>query len=313
MNTMKCLIALTVVLSLSILSSAAPSDAPGHMPDARMLRFPDISSNKIVFSYAGDLWTVPREGGAARRLSSPRGNEMFPKFSPDGSLIAFSGNYDGNTDVYIVGAEGGSPTPADPPSRQRSGRRMVPRRPARALPLAHGQFFGSLQPVLQTVHRWRPASRRLPLPYGELASFSPDGSRIAFQFISRELRNWKRYRGGMASDLWLYDFLNNSSEKLTDFARHRRRADVARGHDLLPLRPGRQRQAQHLGLRTAQQAIQAGDPFHRVRRQVAQSRARRDRLSRTAGSSTCSTWPREEIDASGRSRCPTICLRSARS
>ena len=109
MNAMKCVTALIVVLSLSILSLAAGSGDPGHMPDARMLRFPDVSAEKIVFSYAGDLWIVPKEGGTARRLSSPKGNEMFPKFSPDGTRIAFSGNYDGNTDVYIVGAEGGSP------------------------------------------------------------------------------------------------------------------------------------------------------------------------------------------------------------
>ena len=216
MNTMKCLIALTVVLSLSILSSAAPSDAPGHMPDARMLRFPDISSNKIVFSYAGDLWTVPREGGAARRLSSPRGNEMFPKFSPDGTRIAFSGNYDGNTDVYIVGAEGGSPARL---THHPDSDLVVEWYPDGAHVLYRSRMASSSgrfnRFFKQSIEGGLP--KTLPLPYGELASFSPDGSRIAFQFISREMRNWKRYRGGMASDLWLYDFINNSSEQLTDF------------------------------------------------------------------------------------------------
>ena len=208
--------ALVAVLSLSLVSSAAQAAGTGHVPDARMLRFPDISSDKIVFSYAGDLWTVAKEGGVARRLSSPKGNEMFPKFSPDGTMIAFSGNYDGNTDVYIVGAEGGSPTRLThhPDSDlvvewYPDGQHVLYRSRMASSSGRFNRFFK------QSIDGGLPQT--LPLPYGELASFSPDGSRIAFQFISRELRNWKRYRGGMASDLWLYDFLNNSSEKLTDF------------------------------------------------------------------------------------------------
>ena len=215
MNAMKSLAALTVILSFSIASSAAASDA-GHMPDARMLRFPDVSGDKIVFSYAGDLWTVSREGGTARRLSSPKGSEMFPKFSPDGTMIAFSGNYDGNTDVYIVGAEGGSPTRLThhPDSDMvvewyPDGQHVLYRSRMASSSGRFNRFFK------QSIEGGMPTT--LPLPYGELASFSPDGSRIAFQFISREMRNWKRYRGGMASDLWLYDFLNNSSEQLTNF------------------------------------------------------------------------------------------------
>ena len=217
MSTTRYWAAIATVLMSSIAVFAAGSGDLGHVPDARMLRFPDLSAERIVFSYAGDLWTVLRTGGTARRLSSPKGNEMFPKFSPDGTLIAFSGNYDGNTDVYIVGADGGSP-------------RRLTHHPGSDLVV---EWYPDGQSVL---YRSRMASssprfnrffkqpiegglpKTLPLPYGELASFSPDGSRIAFQFISRELRNWKRYRGGMASDLWLYDFLNNSSEKLTDFA-----------------------------------------------------------------------------------------------
>jgi len=216
MNTMKCLTALIVVLSLSILSIAAASGDPGHMPDARMLRFPDVSAEKIVFSYAGDLWTVPKAGGTARRLSSPKGSETFPKFSPDGKRIAFSGNYDGNTDVYIIGAEGGSPQRLThhPDSDlvvewYPDGQHILYRSRMASPSGRFNRFFK------QSIEGGLP--KTLPLPYGELASFSPDGSRIAFQFISRESRNWKRYRGGMASDLWLYDFLNNSSEQLTDF------------------------------------------------------------------------------------------------
>jgi len=78
--------------------------------DARMLRQADVSATQIAFVYAGDIWVAPKTGGTAVRLSSPRGEESFPRFSPDGSMIAFSGNYDGNLDIYVVPASGGLPT-----------------------------------------------------------------------------------------------------------------------------------------------------------------------------------------------------------
>src|SRR6201991_2724737 len=77
--------------------------------DAGLFRFPDVSNNLIVFTYANDLWTIPKEGGTAIKLSSPPGVESYPKFSPDGKSIAFSGNYDGNSDVYVIPSNGGVP------------------------------------------------------------------------------------------------------------------------------------------------------------------------------------------------------------
>src|SRR5215204_5032178 len=77
--------------------------------DAGLLRFPDVSQSQIVFTYANDIWIVGKEGGTASKLSSPAGVESFPKFSPDGKTIAFSGNYDGNKDVYILPVNGGIP------------------------------------------------------------------------------------------------------------------------------------------------------------------------------------------------------------
>src|SRR6266498_1102485 len=91
---------------------AADIETNGSAPrgiDARMMRYPDVSATQIVFSYAGDIWVAPKSGGLAERLSSPRGEEIFPRFSPDGSQIAFSGNYDGNLDIYVVPAIGGLP------------------------------------------------------------------------------------------------------------------------------------------------------------------------------------------------------------
>jgi len=202
-----------ILLSLSYGSMYAQQE---QIPDAKMLRFPDVSADRIVFVYAGDLWTVPKAGGLARRLSSPRGQELFPKFSPDGTMIAFSGNYDGNTDVYMMPADGGTP-------------KRLTHHPEAELVV---EWYPSGEQILYRSRMTSPSTRfnrlfrqsvagglaaQLPLPYGELASFSPDGTRIAFQLISNESRTWKRYRGGMASDIWLYDFQNNTSEKMTDF------------------------------------------------------------------------------------------------
>ena len=216
MNTTRITSTLVVVLLFWGVSAGIAADDLLHMPDARMLRFPDVSAEQIVFVYAGDLWTVPKTGGTARRLSSPKGREMFPKFSPDGALIAFSGNYDGNTDVYVVSARGGIPRRLTHHSASDAvvewypdGKHVLYRSRMKSPSGRFNQFFK------QSIEGGMPET--LPLFYGELASFSPDGTRIAFQFISRESRNWKRYRGGMASDLWLYDFINNTSEKFTDF------------------------------------------------------------------------------------------------
>ena len=206
-----------LLASLLFLTGAAlAAPAGNHEPDALMLRFPDVSRDSIVFVYAGDLWVVPRTGGIARRLSSPPGHEFFPKFSPDGRWIAFTGNYDGNTDVYLMPARGGRP------------RRLTYH------PMADYivEWYPDGRHLLFRSQRMSPRNRfnrlfrisikggpaePLPMPYGELATFSPDGKRMVFQVISREFRTWKRYRGGMASDLWLYDFTRNWSEKITKF------------------------------------------------------------------------------------------------
>ncbi|MFQ5787824.1 MAG: peptidase S41, partial [Thermodesulfobacteriota bacterium] len=185
-------------------------------PDARMLRFPDVSAENIVFVYAGDLWIVPKEGGLARKLSSAKGHEIFPKFSPDGKTIAFSGNYDGNIDVYIIPAKGGIPNrlthhPDDDLVVEwyPDGNNILFRSQMMSPLRRFNRFFK--KPIEGGI------PEALPMPYGELASFSTDGKSMVFQFISAENQTWKRYRGGMASDIWLYDFTNNTSEKLTDF------------------------------------------------------------------------------------------------
>src|SRR5438128_633762 len=108
MKKIRPTIPLLVLICACAASMAETSLVTGSV-DARMFRYPAVSATEIAFVYAGDIWVVPKSGGTATRLSSPRGEELFPRFSPDGSLIAFTGNYDGNQDIYVVPSSGGLP------------------------------------------------------------------------------------------------------------------------------------------------------------------------------------------------------------
>jgi tricorn protease len=182
--------------------------------DAGLFRYPDVSKTTIVFTYANDLWLVPKEGGTAIRLSSPAGVESFPKFSPDGSAIAFSGNYDGNQDVYVVPASGGVPTrltyhglPDRVVEWTPDGKRVLFASGRESGRERYNQFY-TIAPTGGPVEK-------LPLAYAEFGTYSPDGKQMALTFISQVFRNWKRYRGGWNADIHLFNFANNTSEKIT--------------------------------------------------------------------------------------------------
>jgi len=190
----------------------------GHLQaqvDARMLRYPDVSETHIAFVYAGDIWVVPKEGGLAQRLSSPVGEETFPRFSPDGKSIAFSGNYDGNTDVYLIPAMGGMPTRL---THHGMGDRVVGWYPDGKRILYASSMMSGRQRYNQFYYE--PVSgglpERLPVPYAEFGAISPDGNTLAFEPISRSFRTWKRYRGGMAPDIWFFDLRKQTSQNITD-------------------------------------------------------------------------------------------------
>jgi tricorn protease len=199
--------------TLSLLFSVAPS-AQAQV-DARLLRYPDVSATSITFVYGGDIWVVPREGGVAQRLSSPAGEETFPRFSPDGARIAFSGNYDGNTDVYVMPAAGGSPVRL---THHPSSDRLIDWYPdGRALLIASG--MQSEKDRFNKLYRLASSGglpEQLPLPYGEVGAISPDGRQIAYTPGSLDFRTWKRYRGGWAQDLWLFDLASHAARKITD-------------------------------------------------------------------------------------------------
>ncbi|MDY0160209.1 MAG: protease, partial [Bacteroidales bacterium] len=194
--------------------------------ETRLLRFPAIYDNQIVFTYAGDLYTVNIEGGTARRLTSSQGYEMFARFSPDGSMIAFTGQYDGNTEVYIMPAEGGTPkrlTYTATLGRDDIGDRMGPNNIVmgftpdgkyvvyRSRKKTFNSFIGHLFKVPVNGGM----SEQLPFATGSWFSFSNDGEKIALNKIFREFRTWKYYRGGMADDIWLHDFKTHKTERIT--------------------------------------------------------------------------------------------------
>jgi len=182
--------------------------------NARMLRYPDVSATEIAFVYGGDIWVVARTGGLAHRLSSPAGEESFPRFSPDGKTIAFSGDYDGNVDIYTIPSDGGEVhRVTHHPSRDR----MLNWTPdGKEILFASGMTSPSRR--FNQIFRI-PSNgglpQRLPMPYGEFAALAPDGHSLAYQPASRDFRTWKRYRGGLAPDIWLFDLESGAARNLT--------------------------------------------------------------------------------------------------
>ena len=204
-----------VVPAVPARPAAQQPGAGGVTPHAGMLRYPDVSRTHVVFLYANDLWVVPREGGTALPLSSPPGVETFPKFSPDGRNVAFVGNYDGNRDLYSLPLDGGVAT-------------RVTYHPAtetlcdwtadnRLLYSTNGFAGLGRQQQLFTVAPGGGAPAKLPVPYGEDGALSPDGKALVYLPHSTDNRTWKRYRGGMATDLYHLDLTTKKAKRLTDW------------------------------------------------------------------------------------------------
>jgi tricorn protease len=177
-----------------------------------LLRRPAVNRTHIVFTYAGDLWNVPRAGGDAIRLTTGAGVETDPYFSPDGSRIAFTGEYDGNTDVYLVPSTGGVPQrvtfhPAiDIVQGWSSDGRRILFRSARASHTRSNHLF--------TIAVDGVFPEQLPLPMAEEGAFSPDGSKLAYMPLARAFDSWKRYRGGRMAVVWIATLADSSIEKI---------------------------------------------------------------------------------------------------
>jgi tricorn protease len=219
------LTSITAVSAQKLSATANPS--VGGPDTTRLLRFPTTNGTQIVFCYAGELYTVAKEGGIARRLTSGPGYTSFPRFSPDGSQIAFTSQYDGNTEVYVMPAEGGAPkrlTITATLGRDDVSDRMGPNnivmtwqntRPLivfRTRMKSFDAFIGQLY----TVGLEAELPQQVAVPRGGFVSFSPDDSKMAYNRVFREFRTWKHYRGGMADDVWIHDFKTGKTENLTN-------------------------------------------------------------------------------------------------
>ncbi len=198
---------------LALISSAGAETVKTR--HSYMMRFPDIYGNTVVFVSGEDIWKAPASGGEAVRLTIHDGSERFPKFSPDGSLIAFTGEYDGNSDVYVMDAAGGNIrrltyhpgydevvgwNPENNNILFRSGRD------------SYSRFY--------RLYEITPDGKNItPLILHEAAqgSFSADGKKIAYNRMSRETRTWKRYKGGTAQDIYIYDFDAQKETKITEY------------------------------------------------------------------------------------------------
>lgn len=196
---------LTAMLLAASFRPSWAQDATGTL----MLAQPAVSADRIAFAYAGDLWTAGIDGSSPRRLTSHLGVEFNPRFSPDGEWIAFSGEYDGNTDVFLVPAAGGVPerltwhpgadlvqsfTPDGSAVLFLSGRNAYTGR--------HGQLF--------TVATSGGHPEQLPIPHAFKAAYSPDGAKIAYTPLYEAFTQWKHYRGGTTTRIWIYDVADHS-------------------------------------------------------------------------------------------------------
>ena len=199
---------LSILLALPLGASADPS-----ITDTRLLSDPAISPARIAFIYANDLWTCDLDGKDVRRLTSDVGVESSPAFSPDGKWIAFSAQYEGNTDVYVVGSEGGVPKRLTwhPGNDVAQGFTVDSKS---VLFISPRNVHTGRYTQLFTVPVEGGSEDQLPIPHANYAPYSPDGTRIAYNPLSPRFLQWKRYRGGTVSQGWLYDRATHAIEKV---------------------------------------------------------------------------------------------------
>ena len=201
------------------------SETPEKLDDTtRLLRYPDVWRFDVVFCYAGDLWTVKTKGGIATRLTAHEGLELFPKYSPDGSMIAFTGQYDGDEQVYVMPSTGGTPRqltfyPAAGPFPPRRGYDNIV---YGWTPDGKSVLFRSVRDsnsvtelgTLYTISVDGGLPVKLPMPTAGAGDFSPDGKQMVYSPLFRDFRSWKRYEGGWAQDLAIFDLATSEFKKI---------------------------------------------------------------------------------------------------
>ena len=202
---------IATVLATGLLVVSTPAVA---QTSAGLIRYADVSDTQIAFVYGGDIWVVPKTGGTAIQVTHSPGEESWPRFSPDGTEIAYTASYNGNQDVYVMPASGGLPTRV---TYQSHPDRMVDWHPdGRRILFASGRESGRQSfSQFYLVAKEGGLPEKLSVPYGELASYSPDGRRLAYITKITENYPFKRYRGGLASDIIVFDLENNTAENVT--------------------------------------------------------------------------------------------------
>jgi len=182
---------------------------------AKLMRYMDVSDTQITFVYGGDIWVMPKTGGTAIQVTHSPGEESWPRFSPDGKSIAYTASYNGNLDVFVMPTLGGVPTRI---TYQSHADRMVDWDPDGE----HILFASGRESGIRRVQQFYSVSKKggfpkkLKIPYGELASYSPDGNHLAYITKITENYPFKRYRGGLASDIIIYDLRNDTAENVTN-------------------------------------------------------------------------------------------------
>ena len=205
--------ALPVALFALIVAAAAAPALAVDVTNTRLLSQPAVSADHVAFAYAGDLWIAGRDGAGARRLTSHEGTESRPRFSPDGSLVTFSAEYDGNVDVFVIPAAGGEPKRLTwhPGADVVQGFTVDG---SAVLFASQRSMFTNRHFQLFTVPLGGGLPAKLPIPHGLRASYSPDGRRIAYIPTSERFQQWKNYRGGTTSRIWIYDTGDHSVQTI---------------------------------------------------------------------------------------------------
>ena len=284
--------------SVYSLGTGSRSDA-----DTKLLRFPDLHGDKVVFTYAGDLWTAPAGGGLASRLTAHPGLELFAKFSPDGQQIAFTGQYDGDEQVYVIPSSGGEPRqltyyPARGPLPDRWG---FDNQVYGWSPDGKSVVFRSMREGwtmtdtrLYTVPAAGGLPKALPMPVSGGGAFSPDGTKIVYSPLTREFRTWKRYQGGWAQDLYIFDLATSAIEPVAHSPRSER--DPMWIGDKIYFASDRTGTLNLFEFDTRTKGVRQLTDEHRARRPLAQRRRRRPDRLRTGGRASCPRPPVVPVD-----------------
>ncbi len=206
MKALKISIQLVILLFVSTLSVSGAK---------QLMRFPDIHKNKVVFVSGGDIWIADANGGIATRLTLDDGQEEYPRFSPDGSLIAFTGQIDGNSDVYVMNSNGGEITRVTyhPGADEVVGWHPIKNK----IIFSSGRNSTSRYTKLFLISPDGTGIEEMIMYDASRGSFSPEGTKIAYNKTSRENRTWKRYKGGRAQEVYIYDLNTNEEKNITNY------------------------------------------------------------------------------------------------